>query len=465
MREFDLIVLGAGSAGEAIAKNLAAVGKTVAVIEKLRVGGECAYVSCMPSKAMLRSAEVRTLAKDLLKLGASVQIPYLGDGFDAFEIAARRRDEIAANRDDKFAAAELVAAGIKLFRGEGIFTSEQSLRVNGEDLTWKDLVIATGSQATIPKIPGLDEIQYWRSDQALSVDHAPKSLVIIGGGPVACEFAQIFSRFGTATTIIEVADQIAGREHPKVAQRLAENLEKDGIKILVKTEVLKVELTEEKNSRLTLSDGQILEFEQVIIATGRHPQTAGLNLEILGITPGAKGELLIDERCRVIGKQNIWAAGDVTAIAPYTHTANYQGRIITENIIGHAVTADYSTIPRAIYTDPPVASVGNSSLQDVHVLMATSEFDLSELSRSSTDGSAGGLLILTANLERGILVGASAIGPHADEWMGEAALAIKAEVSLELLADLVHAFPTYSEAFDLPIRELANEYREFKLSS
>ncbi len=465
MKNFDVVVLGAGSAGEAVAKNLAAAGKSVALVEKLRVGGECAYISCMPSKAMLRSAQVRTIAKNLPVLGAAVKDPDLGNDFEAFQLAARRRDEIASQRNDKSAAAAIKEAGIELFRGEGIITSAESLTVNGETLTWTDLIISTGSQASIPKIDGISTIDYWRSDQALSASQAPISLAIVGGGPVACELAQIFSRFGTTTTIIEFGAQLASAEPVEIASRLAANLEEDGVTIFLNSEVVKVELTPEKKSRLTLSSGESLEFHQVIIATGRHPQTSGLDLSLLGIQLGKKGEIQIDDECKVLGKTNVWAAGDVTAIAPFTHTANYQARVITENIIGSKRKANYLAIPRAIYTDPPVASVGNLKSEGKTTEIATSQIELSEVSRNATDGENGGLLILAANMATGVLVGASAIGPHADEWMSEATLAIRAEIPLSLLVDLVHAFPTFSEAFETPLRDLDRQQKIFKSES
>ena len=207
--------------------------------------------------------------------------------------------------------------------------------------------------------------------------------------------------------------------------------------------------------------GRPIQREQVILATGRHPQTRGLDLNLLGITLGKKGEIEIDEHCRVVGQKNIWAAGDVTAIAPFTHTANYQGRIITANILGGSKIADYTAIPRVIYTDPPVASVGNTSWLAINRSIFTAKIELSEVSRNATDGENGGLLMLTADLERGVLIGASAIGPHADEWMSEATLAIRAQIPLEILEDIVHAFPAFAQAFETPIRELVHQHQIF----
>lgn len=459
MRNFDVVVLGAGSAGEAVAKSLAGAGKSVALIEKLRVGGECAYVSCMPSKAMLRSAQVRKLAQNLQTLGAAAEQPNLGDERKAFRSAARRRDEITSQRNDADAAMGIINVGISLYRGDGVFKDRKSIEVNGEELTWTDLVIATGSEATIPDIPGLSDINYWRTDQALSAEEAPETIAIIGGGPAACELAQIFSRFGSTTTVIEFGNQLAGKEHPDVASRLAANLKSEGIAILLNTEVVTAEIDDENLSNLTFSDGKVLTFHQVIVATGRHPNTARINLSVLGITLGKKGEVVTNDKCQVEGVKNIWAAGDVTALAPFTHTANYQARVITANILGDSKKADYRAIPRAIYTDPPVASVGNLSNPEGNPDFATARFELSEVSRNSTDGESDGLLILAANLADGVLVGASAIGPHADEWLAEATLAIRAKVSLLVLEDVVHPFPTFSEAFEGPIRELAGKFR------
>jgi dihydrolipoamide dehydrogenase len=465
MKSFDAIVLGAGSAGESVALSLAKVGKSVALVEKLRVGGECAYVSCIPSKAMLRSAQVRNLMPNLISLGADTKIPELGSGVKAFRIAAERRDKIASYRDDTNSATEMLEAGVSIFRGVGSFTDDVTLKVDDQVLTWKDLIIATGSTSTIPNIEGLASVDYWRSDQALSTLTAPDSVVIIGGGPVACELAEMFARFGTETTIIEFGNQLAGKENFEVSSILADNLRANGVKIFLNTEVTKIEKLEDGKSRIILSNGKELICDQVIVATGRHPQTASLNLDLLGISLGEKGEVLIDDQCRVIGKQNIWAAGDVTAVAPFTHTANYQAKIITQNILGEKLTANYQAIPRAIYTDPPVASVGDLSNPDKEIAIVSSSFNLEDLSRNSTDGESGGLLVLVANLEKGVLIGASAIGPHADEWMVQATIAIRAEISLEILDDVVHTFPTFSAAFEIPIRDLANKFKIFQKDS
>jgi dihydrolipoamide dehydrogenase len=276
----------------------------------------------------------------------------------------------------------------------------------------------------------------------------------MGGGPVGCELAQIFARFGTSTTIVEAAPQLAGREHPKVAERLAKALREDGIDVRLDTKVLKVASIDGNGASVRLSDGTTVDVERIIVAVGRHPSSTDLGLEVLDIDVDDAGAIPIDEHCRVTGQEHVWAAGDVTGIAPFTHTANYQARIISDNILGGDRIANYSAIPRAIYTDPPVSSVGQNpdTREDEDIIAA--ELELDEVARSTIDGDSGGLLVLTADRKRGVLIGAAAIGPKADEWLAEATLAIRAQVPLTVLRDIAHAFPTYGEAFEPALRDL-----------
>ena len=455
MVSFDVVVFGAGSAGEMIANILVDSGRSVAMIEQLRVGGECAYVSCMPSKAMLRSAQARNLARNLTSLGGSSQPALLDGDASAQSSAVARRDRIVLNRSDAKAAERAISGGVSLFRGHGVCTAKDRITIGDDELSWNDLVIATGSRASIPKIDGLKEIQFWTSDQALSAQNLPESVLIVGGGPVGCELSQIFMGFGVKTTIVEFSEQLAGKEHPEIAALLASNLISHGLDLFLNTKVVKVENAAEGKTLIYLSNGRQVVVEKLILAAGRQPNSDGIGLDLLGIIPSKSGALEIDELCRVRGQEHIWAAGDITGIAPFTHTANYQGRIVAGNILGGYRTANYSAIPRAIYTDPPVSSVGTVQGLGGSKELISERFDMEGLSRNRTDGESGGLLIITADREKGIVVGATAIGPHADEWMAEATLAIRAEIPLSILSDVVHAFPTFSEAFEEPIRKLA----------
>lgn len=449
MEELDVVVLGAGSAGEDVARALARAGRSVALVEAGLVGGECPYLACMPAKAMLRSAAVWAGAQQPAELGATVE---LGDGTAAYRHAARRRDEIAEHRDDSGAARELESAGVLLVRGRGRVTRPGVVEVDGRELRWHDLVVATGSTAIVPPLPGLDSAPTWTSDQALTATERPASLLVLGGGAVGCELAQVHARFGTRVVLVDTAQQLLGREEASIARLLEQVLRDDGVDIRLDVGLARVEAPD-GGALCHLSDGSRLQVERVLVATGRAPATKDLGLELLGVRPGEKGELAVDERCRLT--DHVWAAGDVTGIAPYTHTAGYQARVVAANLLGEQRVADYRAIPRAVYTDPPVASVGMDAraAEQEGISAQTAVMDLAEVARTSTEGTGGGRLVLTA--ADGLLIGAAAIGPHADEWLSEAALAIRARVPLALLADVVHAFPTFGEAYEPPLRELA----------
>ncbi len=457
MESFDVVVLGAGSAGESISQSLAAAGRRVALVEALRVGGECPYVACMPSKAMLRSAQARVEARHLHDLaGASVD-PVLDDDDLAFRRAVERRDDVADSRDDAAAAEGAEQAGVVLVRGRGRVVREGVVDVEGRELGWTDLVVATGSHPVEPPVEGLERVPTWTSDEALSAQDRPRSLVVMGGGAVGCELSQVHVRFGVRTTLVEAGPQVAGKEEPSIAAALAQVLRDDGVDVRLGVEVQRAELTADGLAKVHLSDGTSVEAERVLVAVGRTPTTGGLGLDVLGVEPGDSGALDVDEHCRVVGQEHVWAAGDVTGTAPYTHTANYQARIVTANLLGERRSADYRAIPRAVYTDPAVASVGMAEEQarEQGIDAMTAVMDLGETARAGTEGAGGGRLVLTADRVKGVLIGASAIGPRADEWLSEATLAIRAEVPLSVLTDVVHAFPTFGEAYEPPLRELA----------
>ncbi len=461
METYDVVVLGAGSAGESIANAVAAEGRSVALVEALRVGGECPYVACMPSKSMLRSAEARAQAKEVRELGGAAAPLTLDDEDLAFRAAVARRDEVAEGRDDSEAARGVQQAGVVLVRGRGHVSRPGVLDVDGRELAWTDLVISTGSTPVQPKIEGLDRVPTWTSDQALSAQDRPESLLVMGGGAVGCELSQAHARFGVRVTLVESGPQLIGREEPSIATALATVLRGDGIDVRLGVEVQRAELSQEGSARVHLSDGTKVEAARLLVAVGRIPTTAGLGLDLLGIEPGDDGQLKVDDSCRVQGQQHVWAAGDVTGTAPYTHTANYQARVLAGNLLGRDRQADYRAIPRVVYTDPAVASVGMDAeaAQQQGIDAVTAVMDLAEVARTATEGSAGGRLVLTADRDRGVLIGAAAIGPKADEWLSEATLAIRAEVPLSLLTDVVHAFPTFGEAYEPPLGELAEKVR------
>ena len=468
---FDVVVLGAGSAGGNIALGLARAGRRVALVEAERVGGGCKYVACIPSKSFLRSARARHEVRGLVELGATGVPLFLDDDDLAFRSAVRRRDELSQHRVDTAAADEVTAAGVELVRGRGRVVRPGVVAVDGRELAYADLVLASGSSPTPPDVPGLDTAATWTSEQALSAPDRPASLLVLGGGALGCEAAQAFARFGVRVTLVESGEHLLGPEQPDVAARLADVLRADGVDVRTGTtpEAVTAGATTPSGAtipagaitpagatnRVSLSDGTEVTAARILLATGRAPNTQGLGLDLLGLEEG--GALTVDDHCRVVGAARTWAAGDLTGIAPYTHTASYQARIVVANLLGGDRVADTGALPRVVYTEPAVASVGLGAerAREQGIDAVTACVDLDGLPRVNTEGAGGGLLVLTADRARRVLIGASAIGPEADSWLAEAVLAVRAAVPLDVLADVVHAFPTFGTAYEPALQELA----------
>lgn len=470
-----MVVLGAGSAGEVVAGRLAEAGRSVALVAAGLVGGECPYVACMPSKALLRSASVRALARRAHDLGASAHPLDVGPPAAAYAAAVARRDDIARHRDDTEAAKALVDAGVVLLRGRGRIVGPGEVEVHpdrgdqgepGRDGAGGDgserigcgrLVIATGSRAQVPPIDGLDDVAWWTSDEALSSDELPDRLVVVGGGPVGCELAQVYARYGVEVTVVESSEVLLDGEEPEVSDAVLGLLEDAGVRVVTGAEVTGVSAGPGGTAiAVTVEGGDDVVADRLLVVTGRTPNVDDIGLEVLGVEPGRTG-IEVDEHCQVVGAEGVWAAGDVDGIAPYTHTSTHQGRLVVDRILGRAGTDDRSAIPRCVYTEPAVAAVGLTVAQAraEGIDVAVARFDPADTARAVVEEVGRGTVVLVADRGRGVLVGASLVGPHADEWLGQLTLAVRAEVPLAVLADVVQAFPTFSEALTPPLRDLA----------
>ncbi len=435
---FDVIVLGMGPGGEVAASKLLSGGKKVAVVERELIGGECGYWACVPSKTLLRPPEAREGARR----AAGTRAPDLD-----WPAASSYRDYMIRNLDDAKQVESYEEQGATVFKGTGRITAPGTVEVNGQALHAEHIIVATGSDATIPPIEGLGDVPVWTNREATTLKEVPERVVFVGGGPVGVELGQMFARFGARVTIVQSADRLIDREEPRVGELIASALAEDRIDIRVGRKVTRAR-KDGADAIVELDDGSTISTDIIVIGTGRTPRTQGIGLESVRVEPGENG-LPIDDRCRLT--KGLWAVGDVTGVMPFTHVAKYQGRIVASNILGKAARADYRSIPRVVFSDPEIAAAGLTEQQarERGLDVATATVNLPEsLARPWTyEQDPRGEMGLVADRERGVLIGAWAVAPLSSEWIHQASVAIRAEIPITTLLDTAAQFPTYSEAY------------------
>jgi pyruvate/2-oxoglutarate dehydrogenase complex dihydrolipoamide dehydrogenase (E3) component len=341
--------------------------------------------------------------------------------------------------------------GVDLFRGDGVIDGPGRVRVGDDVIETERILLATGSSPVIPPIDGLSDVEgVWTNREATGMKSVPESVVVMGAGPVGVEMSQILQRLGAQVTLLDGSGHALPREAKEAGLAIEEVLKADGVDVRCGTRAESVAQNGDGSYTVTLNEGEPVSAEKLLVATGRKPRVSGVGLESVGIEFDEKSGVDVDERLRVAGADNVWAIGDVTGVALFTHVGKYQARIAAADMLGKPARADYRAVPRVVFTDPQVASVGEAEGAQ------TGTVEMKAVARTATYmreyDKQPGFLTLVSDGQK--LIGAYAVGPEAGEWLGQATLAVRAEVPIEVLRDTIQPFPSFSEAFVSALADL-----------
>lgn len=437
----DVVVLGLGPGGEEVAGRLADAGLRVIGVEAGLVGGECPYWACIPSKAMVRSADLLAAARRADGMAGDATVTP-----DWQQVATRIR-EVTDEWDDSAAVERFAQRGGLLVRGRGRLVATDTVVVGDRSIrARRGVVVATGSSTSIPPIDGLTDTPFWTNREAVATTELPPSMIVLGGGPVGVELAQVYRRFGVETTVVERAERLLPSEEPAVGELIGEVFGEEGIDVVTSADVERVDHDGSSDGCFAVSttDGRRIEAERLLVATGRSVDLAAIGAETLGVDPSSTS-LPVDGNLRVTA--GVWAVGDVTGVGPFTHVAVRQAKIAADDILERPhPSADEMVVPRVTFTDPEVGAVGmtveDAARQGIDV--AVGRADVATTTRGWLHGAGGvGLIQVVVDRARGVVVGATSMGPAGGEVLGLLTLAVHARVPLEQLRTMVHAYPTF----------------------
>ncbi len=447
----EVIVLGMGPGSEDVAEKLADAGLDVVGIDGNLVGGECPYWGCVPSKMMIRAANLVAEARRVPGMaGESTVRP------DWAPVAARIREEATDDWDDTVAVKRFEDKGGRFVRGWGKL--DGPTRVVVGDRTFeatRAIVLGVGARSWTPPVPGLAGTPYWTNREAIEVEALPATLAILGGGAIGVELGQVFSRFGVEVTILEAADRVLAPEDPESSELLATVFEREGIDVRTAVRINAVHHDGNRFS-VSLESGDPVVADQLLVAAGRRPDLQALNVRSIGVKEDARA-VPVDDHLRVTG--GVWAVGDVTGNGAFTHVSMYQAAIVIDDILGRPVTpADYRALPRVTFTDPEIGSVGLGEAaardQGINVRVGLTQIPDSTRGWIHKAGNDG-FIKLVGDADRGVLVGATSAGPVGGEVLGFLTLAVQAEVPITTLQHMIYAYPTFHRAIEAAVDDLA----------
>jgi pyruvate/2-oxoglutarate dehydrogenase complex dihydrolipoamide dehydrogenase (E3) component len=458
---YNLVVIGAGTAGLVTAAGAAGLGARVALVERDRMGGDCLNVGCVPSKALLRTARAWTDVRGAGEFG--VRVPE-GAHVDFAAVMARMR-QLRSSISVADSAARFRGLGVDVFLGEGRFTGRDTVDAGGRTLRFRNAVIATGARASAPPIPGLADAGYLTNETVFDLTELPRRLTVIGAGPIGCELAQAFARFGSLVTLLDTEPRVLPREDPDAAARIHHALVQDGVRLLLLNTVKGVERTASGDCRLHVegSGGSTtLVADAILVGVGRAPNVEGLGLERAGVEHDTRAGVRVDDRLRTSNRR-IFAAGDVCSPLKFTHNSDFQARVVIQNalFLGRA-RASRLVVPWCTYTDPEVAHVGldEARAREHGIALRTFVQELHDVDRAVLDGETDGFVKVHVRAGTDTIVGATIVARHAGEMLPELTMAITRGIGLGALASVIHTYPTQAEA----IRKLGDAYQRTRLT-